>query len=148
MDKIKAKAISNSFWILQKNNKKVGQLSRNQQGYNVNINGSTGKFKNKSDLDMIEFIEIPKPQATESSNVHGYPTNGIAYNALWNLKYKLPLFTITADSKSWHAAGYYNILLKNKHVVEFCPKLITLQRNRYSGPYNSKPEPMFNQLFK
>jgi len=148
MDKIKAKPVSNQFWILQQGNKKVGQVIRNQQGYNVNINGNIGKFKDKSELDMIEFIELPKLKPTVSTDVHGYPTGDVAYNALWNLKYNLPLFTLEPNSKSWHAAGYFKITIKGKQVIEFCPKLITLQRNEYTGPHVTKPKPMFDKLFK
>ena len=147
MYKFKAKPISNSFWIIQNENKKVGQLTHNNNGYSININGYTGEFKHKSDLDMIEFVDVIKPNVIESKIVHGYPTDCNAYNALWNLKYKLPLFTTTEKSKSWHAAGYYIININNTDQIQFCPKLITLQRNHYSGPFNEKPKLMFDKLY-
>ena len=151
MDKIKVKPVTEQFWILQKNNEKIGRVIQYQNGYMVNINGKNAdSYKSLKDLKeskLFEFVELKKPKASVSHDVLSYPTEGIAYNALWNLKYKLPLFTLTADSKSWHAAGYYVITIKGSEEISFCPKLITLQRNKYTGPFKIKPELQFDKLF-
>ena len=152
MPNIKAKPVSNEFWILQKDNKKIGQVVHTDDSYTVKINGRIAgtytTLKKLKEDNLFDFTEMPKPRATASTDVHGYPTNDIAYNGVWNLQYNLPLFTLEPESKSWHAAGYYNITIKGKTVTEFCPKLITLQRNKYSGPYKEKPIEMFDELFE
>ena len=148
---IKAKPITKDFWILQKDNKKVGQVVCTPDGYTVKINGGTVKYNSLSDLKEntnFTFKEIQKPTALATTDAHGYPTCGVAYNALWNLRYKLPLYTQKADSRSWFCAGYYIVKIGNKETVEFCPKLITLQRNNYSGPFKEKPQTMFEQLME
>lgn len=147
MEKIKAKPVSDTFWILQQNNKKVGQVILDHQGYAVSINGEQGRFKHKSDLNMIEFIKRPEYNK-ELFEVHGFPTETVAYNGVWSLIHKLPLFTLEANSKSLYAAGWYEIKYNNKKRNEFCPKLITLERHRYTGPFDSRPLPMFEKLFK
>jgi len=151
MSKIKAKAISDQYWILQHKNKKIGQVTQSEEGYSVKINGKiAGTFTTLTQLkedNNFEFTEIPKPEAQYSHDVHGYPTNIISYNAVWNVRYKLPLFTLEPSSKSWHAAGWYYITINNKRRLEFCPKLIMLQRNKYEGPYKEEPISMFDQLY-
>jgi len=98
---------------------------------------------------MFEFTELPKPKATISEDVHSFPTEGLAYNAVWNVKYKLPLYTQTGDSKSWFAAGFYKVNIASTWIVQYCPKLITLQRNGYEGPFKTNPGlTQFNRMFE
>lgn len=152
MEKIKAKPISDDYWVLQLDNKKVGQVIHSPRGYSVKVNGQEinvhPSLKTLKADDMLEFIELSKPEPTDNNLVHGYPTDELAYNAVWNLQYNLPLFTYTDDSKSWYAAGYYKVIVKGTETIEFCPKLITLQRNKYDGPHVTKPELLFDQLIE
>jgi hypothetical protein len=68
---------------------------------------------------------------------------------VWNVQYKLPLYTKTNDSKSWFAAGYYRVSISGTWIVQYCPKLITLQRNKFEGPYNEDPGiNQFNEMFE
>lgn len=144
IQKIRAKSvIKDKFWILQQNNKKVGSAKQTNKEIVIKIHGSpAGKFASLNDMKesgMFEFTELPKPPATISEDVHGYPTTEPAYNAVWNVKYKLPLYTQAADSKSWLAAGYYKISIGGTWIVQYCPKLIALQRNEYKGPFKLNP---------
>ena len=149
IQKIRAKSVvKNKFWILQKNNKKVGQAKQTNKEIVVKIHGNTaGRFQSftaMKESGLFEFTELPKPAATISEDVHGFPTTELAYNAVWNVKYKLPLYTQTAESKSWFAAGYYKVNIAGHWIVQYCPKLITLQRNEYTGPF--KIDPGLNQF--
>jgi len=152
MERIEAKTIiKQQYYILHRGNKKVGEVSNTPQGYEVKINGTTaGHFKSFNALANSEMFKFTDVISNRSQNdlVHGFITDGTAYNAVWNTKYKLPLFTKEEDSKSWCAAGWYYIQVKGKRKVEFCPKLITLQRNQYEGPFNKEPELIFDKLFQ
>jgi len=153
MGKIEARPITEQFWILRKNNKKIGQVIQdNNKSYIVKINGTTAStfktLKKLKEANVFEFIEMPKATQAVTDNVHEYPTDGLAYNPVWNLQYELPLFTPVENSKSWHAAGYYIINIKGNQVIHFCPKLITLQRNNYTGPYITEPTTSFDDLFE
>jgi len=142
---IKAKpVIEDQYWILQKNNIKIGQLKIDTDNkVEIKIYGSEPKKLNSLDelkkLGLIEFTKIKNSHDVMSNNVHGFPTDSIAFNAVWNMKYNLPLYTKSLKSKSWFAAGYYKISYNGTEVIEFCPKLITLERNKYKGPYKKKP---------
>jgi hypothetical protein len=59
---------------------------------------------------------------------------------MYDIKKKLPLFTKSGDSKSLYCAGYYVIKFDKGWVKSFCPKLITLQRYPYQGPFKTEIE--------
>ena len=154
IQKIRAKSVvKNKFWILQQNNKKVGHAKLINKDIVIKIHGNTaGRFQSVTAMKesgLFEFTELPKPAATISENVHGFPTTELAYNAVWNVKYKLPLYTQTPDSKSWLAAGYYKIQIGGSWIVQYCPKLIALQRNKHEGPFKTNPGlNQYNGLFE
>lgn len=154
MEKIEAKVIiKDQYWILHKNQIKVGQIRKAGQGLEVRINGQHATtFKDLSDMQqsgMFTFTEIKQEDDEPTDNVHGFPTDGLAHNSMWNLQYRLPLFTKSAESKSWYAAGWYYVQIKGKpRTVEFCPKLITLQRNQFEGPYVEEPRLFADGIFE
>ena len=59
---------------------------------------------------------------------------------MYDIQKKLPLFTKSKDSKSLYCAGYYVIRFEKGWVKSFCPKLITLQRYQYKGPFKTDLE--------
>ena len=149
IQKIRAKSVvKDKFWILQQNNVKIGQVKAlANNDIEVNIQGRTKRYNSIAEMKesgLFEFMELPKSITDPTNEVEGFPSDGLAYNALWNVQYKLPLFTKSQDSKSWHAAGYYKVYLNNTWIVQYCPKLITLQRNDYEGPF--KTDPGINQF--
>ena len=84
-----------------------------------------------------DALKHEKPAA---NLVHGYPAHGRVFNAIWDVPHKLPLFTKTRKSKSWFAAGWYRVCKnKNWRIIQD-PKLITLERYPYKGPYKSQQE--------
>jgi hypothetical protein len=59
---------------------------------------------------------------------------------LFNIQKKLPLFTKSKSSKSLYCAGYYTIKFEKGWVKSFCPKLITIERYEYRGPFKTELE--------
>ena len=148
---IKAKTVvTNKFWILQNQGRKVGELNLEQEGYRVKTVRGTQLFKDIKSLD-IEFDNINVQTVGKQSevDVEGYPAAGRVYNPVWDVQKKLPLYTKDPDSKSLFAAGWYNVTLKGKVKKMFCPKLIILERNEYEGPFVEEPgKSMFFDLFE
>lgn len=132
--------IDKQFWILQENNQKIGNVEACAGGYQVKINNQIAQFKTIRMLRQridIEFESLPqakKPRSV-SQSVHGYPTAGRAHNGIWSVPNKLPLYTKTAKSKSWYAAGWYQLKSGRNWDVVQDPKLILLQRYPYHGPF-------------
>jgi len=137
--------IDKQFWILQKDNNKVGNIEACDGGYQVKINNQVvAQYKSIKLVERninVTFEEVIKTEKKKSSNiVHGYITSGRAYNPMWDVPQKLPVYTKTKKSKSWYAAGWY-IVKKGRHweAVQD-PKLILLNRYPYQGPYHTKHE--------
>jgi hypothetical protein len=139
---IKAKSISDKFWILKEGNIKIGEVNNTQAGYTISIKGKSAVFQTLDAVKFntgIEFVSVSHQVIQCANLVHGYPTSSKSYNKLWNIKSKLPLYTKSLDSKSWFAAGYYLVKIKGTWKPILSPKLIILQRNQYHGPYKTNP---------
>jgi len=139
---ITAKKISNDFWILKNGSIKVGEISTLNDNIELNIKGNKTIFKTLETLKKktnIEFIDFNNVSRVNNDTLYGYPFTGNLYNAVWDLKLKLPLYTKKENSKSLFAAGYYMVKIKNKWREILSPKLIILQRNEYLGPYKTSP---------
>lgn len=137
--------IDKQFWILQQGNQKVGNVEACAGGYQVRLNNQVAQFKTirmAAQKVNIVFETVPKKDtATKSANnVHGYPASGRVYNPMWDVSQKLPIYTKNNKSKSWVAAGWYQVKKGRHWSVVQDPKLILLQRYTYVGPFYSKQE--------
>lgn len=135
--------IDKQYWILKQDNKKVGVIEAIADGYAVRIKDQVARYKTikMAGRDAgIEFEKIEKPKAATTNQVHGFEVSGRVYNPLWNVQLKLPLFTRDTKSKSWFAAGWYMVKQHRNWKLVQNPKLITLQRYKYQGPFHTKEE--------
>jgi hypothetical protein len=137
--------IDKQFWILQENNRKVGNIEACDGGYQVKINNQVAQFKTirmatrHIDIEFEPVVKINKPQVS-IHEVHGYPVTGRVYNPMWDVSQQLPVYTKTNKSKSWVAAGWYNVRKGRNWRTVQAPKLILLQRYPYQGPFHSEDE--------
>ena len=139
--------IENKFWIVEKDGEKFATLRKNEDNRFVMSNKSGVRiYDKKSDLtkDFGKEFFVAKiiKEADQSlpNEVHGYPTNGLPHNSMFDIKRKLPIFTKSQESKSHYCAGYYVIRFDKGWVKRFCPKLITLQRYDHKGPFKTDLE--------
>ena len=148
MSLIAKPVVNKQYWILQENDRKVGNVEACAGGYQIKINNQViAQFKT---IKMVEqranikfeppmIVTAPRKKST-TRTVHGYDTAGRAYNPVWDLKMKLPIYTKTAKSKSWFAAGWYQVKKGRTWTAMQDPKLIVLQRYPYHGPYHTQEE--------
>lgn len=139
--------IDNKFWIVEADGEKVATLRKNEDDRFVMSNEEGIEvFANKESITKKfgkEFFiaKIVKEAENNLPNeVHGYGTSTSPHNAMFDIRKKLPLFTKSEDSKSLYCAGYYVIKFDKGWVKSFCPKLITLQRYDYRGPFKTELE--------
>ena len=148
---IVAKAvIPNQYWILRKDDRKVGNIEADPSGgFQVRINNQVEKYKTIRILKQrvpIDFEPVTKPRARVSGNeVNGYHTTSKPYNAIYDVKHQVPLWTREERSKSWYAAGWYRVKQGRTWTVEECPKLIMLERYQYQGPFLTEAEARANE---
>lgn len=136
--------VDKQFWILQEDNEKIGNVEACAGGFQVKINNQVEQYKTiKMVTQRHDIVFAPPEKVTKKStttDVHGYPTSGRVYNPIWDVKHKLPIYTKTNKSKSWFAAGWYEVKRGRNWKVVQDPKLITLQRYDYHGPFHTKEE--------
>jgi hypothetical protein len=146
---LKAKSVlKDRFWIVEKDNQRIGTMSLTEDRYIFSNSVETCFFDNKRQMMKKFGTEIIwsdiTPSDEETSNdkflVHGFPTRVIPYNTMYDVKRKLPLFTKSEKSKSTYCAGYYIILYDKGWTKSFCPKIITVERYETKGPFKTELE--------
>lgn len=147
MTELHAKPIvDGKFWIVEEQGNKVGVLKiTEQKKYVFSSKDSTTTFDTKKklfeafgkDFFLSKSFEVKQIKEKE---VHGYPASSEPYNPMFDVKKNLPLFTKSGKSKSVYCAGYYIIKFDKGWVKSFCPKLITIERYPYEGPFKTELE--------
>ena len=137
--------IDKQFWILQENNRKVGNIEACAGGYQVKINNQVAQFKTiKMAARQINISFETSVKSTKirsaTNHVYDYPVAGRVHNPMWDVPQRLPVYTKTAKSKSWFAAGWYNVRKGRHWHTVLAPKLIVLQRYPYQGPFYSEQQ--------
>ena len=135
--------IDKKFWILQKDNEKVGNIEAVGSGFQVTINNQVQQYKTirmAAQRANIQFESEIKSSKPDVHSVHGYPAGSRVHNPVWDVQQQLPLYTKTKKSKSWFAAGWYQLKRGRKWRVVQDPKLIALERYPYAGPFQSKEQ--------
>jgi hypothetical protein len=136
--------VENQYWILKKNNRKIGQLEVTENGNCIiKIHDNVVSYKTVKmarEAVNIEFEPAEKVTPVPANLVYGHDVEGAVHNPLWDVKRRLPLFTRDTKSKSWFAAGWYRMRQHRKWKIVQHPKLISLERYEYQGPFISKEE--------
>ncbi len=140
--------IPNKEWVVTEDHKKIGAITKDKKGYHFIKKGKTVEFKNlndlKAQLGIALFEEGIKNNTQESDSknyvIYDFPCSSKPYEPVYSVKEKLPLYAKSAKSKSRYCAGYYIIQFRKGWVKSFCPKLITLQRYPYYGPFKTEVE--------
>jgi len=139
--------IKNKFWIVESQGTKVATIQAVEDGGFVYVHDEqrqrfpTIKLLTKEHNIVFDGVTIKKEKVqAEHHEVYGYPVSNRAWNTLWDVKHQFPVYTKTSKSKSYYCAGYYIIKFNNGWVKSYCPKLITLNRYEFKGPYKTKIE--------
>ena len=141
--------IPNKSWLLEDNGLKIGTLNKQRSSYYILKNGEEVPIGNANDVKEklgITFSNTSesKPSLKEHS-VYDFPCNSKPYGAVYNIRRKLPIYAKSTKSKSQYCAGYYAIKFRKGWVKSYCPKLITLDRYPFYGPFKTELE-MKNML--
>lgn len=141
--------VKNKCWLVERDGVKFGTILANEQGVTLVAQGQRQRFaslkilKDKYNI-VVDTAKTPKLTA-QTHEVYSFPCEHRAHNVLWEVKKRLPIFTKSRKSKSFFCAGYYLVKFGNGWVKSFCPKLITLNRYEFQGPFKTQ-EDMLEQL--
>jgi hypothetical protein len=144
---IKSKTIlKDKFWILEDNGVRVGTLSISEEKFMFSGPQGTKYFNSERALkktfgpDVLISEVTPTVEEVPEKEVYNHPTSTTPYNPMLDVQRRLPLFTKSNKSKSLYCAGYYIIHFDKGWVKSFCPKLITVERYEYQGPFKTDIE--------
>jgi hypothetical protein len=142
--------VPNKSWIIENNGTKIGTLNKEKKGYSFFQKGTKieikdlGEVKQHLGLSNLEqetskYVRVPA-KANVEPNVYDYPCASRPHNPVYNIVKRLPIYAKSSKSKSLYCAGYYVIKFRKGWVKSFCPKLITLERYEYQGPFKTEAE--------
>lgn len=135
--------IPNKEWIIEGDGKKIGSIAKNKKGYIFLRNGKMINIKNFKDIvETLDTTVNKRNFEIEplTYTIYNYPCSSKPFEPVYNVKKKLPLYAKSSKSKSQYCAGYYIIQFRKGWVKSFCPKLITLERYPFHGPYKTEQE--------
>jgi hypothetical protein len=139
--------IDDKFWIVERGGEKFATLRKNDDNRFVLSNEAGIRiFETKESItkqygkDFFVAKIVREADNSSECEVHGYPSSTTPHKPMFDIRKKLPLFTKSEDSKSVYSAGYYIIKFDKGWVKSFCPKLITLQRYQFQGPFKTELE--------
>jgi len=135
--------IKDKFWIVEQYGAKIATIQAVDEngGYVYVHDNEREHFPNIKLISKkynIHFVKAEKPTKVTDNLVYGFPVTGIATNQVLDVQRYLPIYTKGNKSKSFYCAGYYLVKFGSNWTKQFCPKLITLNRYEYQGPFRSE----------
>ena len=148
----KLQQVSDVAWLVKQGNNKIGILNKDIQEKYVYITGKELlKFEDESEAsEHFGNIKLFSEQITEPHQRQDtYYINGYAVD--YELPFaieedhpdynpKLPLYTKIEGNKVYYAAGYYCINFEKGWKQANGPKLATLLKYGFTGPYKTEME--------
>jgi hypothetical protein len=148
-----ANVLSSKFWEVKKDGKKLAFIQETSTGYTLrktDLQTFTNKSSTENFNTLFELIEkyqitfdntpVELMNPENDRDVFGYEADSIAYNKVLDYRNGLPIYTKEPDSKSFYCAGWYSIPTKNGRMTVSNPKIITLKRVEFLGPYKTEQE--------
>ena len=136
--------VKNKFWIVEKDGEKIATIQNTDDGIvwvDATHREKYPTIKMLTNKHNVEFVKPTiKKKNKQQSEVNGFPAEGQVFNALYDVSKHLPIYTKETKSKSFFCAGYYLVKLNHNWTRTFCPKLITLQRYDFLGPFATEQE--------
>ena len=144
MTTIAKPVVKNKYWIVEENGHKIATIQAiDEGGFAYVHNDQRERFPSIKLLSSKYNIVFDAPKTVKSTPAHdcyGFPCDGVAYNEVWDVNRRLPIYSKEPKSKSYYCAGYYVVKYNNTWVGEYCPKNITVVRYEYYGPFATVAE--------
>jgi hypothetical protein len=142
--------VPNKIWIVEDGGKKLGTLNKEKKGFSFYRRGEKIDLVSKEDIknqfgddvtkEVEKIVKVSKTKTTTENSVYEFLCSSKPHNPVYNIKKKLPIYSKSGKSKSLYCAGYYVIQFRKGWVKSFCPKLITLERYAFKGPFKTEED--------
>jgi hypothetical protein len=143
-DLIAKPVVKNKFWIVEQSGSRVATIQAiDEAGGFAYVHDNEREvfptIKLISKKYNIQFAKADKPTRPAEIDVYGFPVTGAAaYNQVLDVQRYLPIYTKQAKSKSFFCAGHYLVQFGRNWTLQTCPKMITLNRYTYQGPFKTR----------
>ena len=136
----------NASWIItdDKDSNKVGSIVKTfGDAYDVQVRGKSSVWTSEQLIKPFGdtlFKDQSRKLITSENNklVYDYDSDSDPFNKVWHVQCKVPIYTKEAKSKSYYCAGHYVVKTNKGWSTYFCPKLITLLKYKYHGPFKTQ----------
>jgi hypothetical protein len=136
--------VKNKFWIVEEDGTKIATIQAIDEGGFAYVHDNEREvfpsIKLLTSKYNIQIVKADKKQAVKQEvyEVYGYPTSSRPHNEVLDVQRYLPIYTKNTNSKSFYCAGHYLVKYSSTWVHTYCPKIITLNRHEYQGPFKTK----------
>jgi len=144
MEAIAKPVVKDKFWIVEQYGSKIATIQAvDENGGYVYVHDNEREhfpsIKLISKKYNIQFVKAEKVKKTIDNTVYGFPVaSGTPANQVFDVQRYLPIYTKGTKSKSFFCAGYYLIKFGSSWHRQLSPKLITLNRYEYFGPFQTQ----------
>ena len=132
--------ISNKFWIVLNKNNKIGTVRFNDDGVYEFFDQRDNTKRTLTDFDELFTVEEntrDHHMSDVDTNIQGYPSG---FSAPIPAEHpSIPAFKKSENANTLFAAGYYIIQFK-RWLPSFAPKVATLEKYPYRGPFPTEWE--------
>jgi len=134
--------VKNKFWVVEDGGNRIATIQAREDGTFVYVHADDREvfpsIKQLAEKYNIQVVRSPSVAKTTAGawEVHGFPVDCRPHNVLYNVPRRLPVYTRSAKSRSYHCAGHYLIQLNDVWESHYCPKLITVNRYPTQGPFH------------
>lgn len=154
---VKLKTITEKSWLVigDTEDVRIGLLTEIRNQYVLMVAGAKQQFLNRKEVntyfneDVFSNVTEPVVEDTVKKDyfINGYPVDFDNPSEVLVKGNKLPLFSKKSTSDVYYSAGYYCLNFPKNWMPAYCPKLSTLDRYEYAGPFKTEIE-MRNSLNK
>lgn len=145
---IKLKPITETSWLVLGDieEMKIGLLTEVRNEYILMSKGEKKKFLNKKEVnryfseDVFQNLVTAEEEPKKDYYINGFPVDFDNPNEVIITGNTLPIFSKKTTSDVYYSAGYYCLRFPKNWVPAYCPKLSTLQKYEYLGPFKTEIE--------
>jgi hypothetical protein len=88
--------VNGKFWVIKQDEKKIGSVEKDNNGYFVTTQQGNARFKtikNLRDVTNIAFEDDQERIKYPENQVNNFPTDVKPYNGVYNINTRLPIYT-------------------------------------------------------
>jgi hypothetical protein len=145
---IKLKPITETSWLVLGDieEMKIGLLTEVRNEYILMSKGEKKKFLDKKEVnryfseDVFQNLVTVEEEPKKDYYINGFPVDFDNPNEVIITGNTLPIFSKKTTSDVYYSAGYYCLRFPKNWVPAYCPKLSTLQKYEYLGPFKTEIE--------